>query len=169
MADMYAIFGSLILIGISYPAMLTAWWLLFPEKVEKARLRISEKPKKSFGFGLLAGGIAAIPTAILFALPSQFTQVLGWIWLVLVLGAASLGAAGIAAEIGLRLNWRNDGNFQSLGVFLRGAAILELASAFPVIGWLLIIPIGTLVALGGAVHAIFKKKDKEEPTETATK
>ena len=169
MADMYAIFGSLILIGISYPAMLTTWWLLFPEKVEKARIRISEKPKKSFGLGLLAGAIAAIPTVVLFALPSQFTQVLGWIWLVLVLGAASLGAAGIAAEIGLRMNWRNDGNFQSLGAFIRGAAILELSSGFPVIGWLLFIPVGTLVALGGAVHAIFKKKDKEESKETATK
>jgi len=169
MADMYAIFGSLILIGISYPALLTAWWLLFPEKVEIARIRISEKPKKSFGLGILAGAIAAIPTVILFTLPTQFTQVLGWIWLVLVLGAASLGAAGIAAEIGLRLNWRNDGNFQSLGAFIRGAGILELASAFPIIGWLLFIPVGTLVALGGAVHAIFKKKDKKEPTETATK
>ena len=168
MADMYAIFGSLILIGISYPAMLTTWWLLFPERVEYARVRISEKPKKSFGVGLLAGAIAAIPTAILFSLPSQFTQVLGWIWLVLVFGAASLGAAGIAAEIGLRMNWRNDGNFQSLGAFIRGAAILELASAFPVIGWLLIIPVGTLIGLGGAVPTIFKKKDKEEPTETAT-
>ncbi|MCJ7734266.1 MAG: hypothetical protein MUP11_06935 [Anaerolineales bacterium] len=94
MADMYLIFGSLILIGISYPAMLTAWWLLFPEGVERARLRISEKPKRSFGIGLLAGMAAAIPTAIFFTLPSQFTQVLGWIWLVLVLGAASLGAAG---------------------------------------------------------------------------
>jgi hypothetical protein len=169
MADMYAIFGSLILVGISYPALLTTWWLLFPEKVEKARVRISENPKKSFGFGLLAGIIAAIPAAILFTLPSQFTQVLGWIWLVLVLGAASLGAAGIAAEIGLRLNWRNDGNFQSLGAFIRGAAFLELASAFPIIGWLLIIPIGTLVSLGGAVYAIFKKKDKEEATEKAAK
>jgi len=169
MADMYAIFGSLILIGISYPAMLTAWWLLFPEKVENARIRISEKPKKSFGFGLLYGAIAAIPTAILFTLPSQFTQVLGWIWLVLILGAASLGAAGIAAEIGLRMNWKNDGNFQSLGAFLRGAAILELASAFPIIGWLLFIPVGTLISLGGAGHAIFKKKEKEEPKEKAAK
>jgi len=41
MADMYAIFGSLIIVGISYPALLTIWWLLFPEKVEKARVRIS--------------------------------------------------------------------------------------------------------------------------------
>ncbi len=66
MADMYAIFGSLILVGISYPALLTTWWLLFPERVEKARIQISEKPKKSFGVGLLAGGIAAIPATVLF-------------------------------------------------------------------------------------------------------
>lgn len=161
MADMYAIFGSLIMVGISYPAMLTTWWLLFPEQVENVRIRISEKPKRSFGFGILAGAIAAIPTAVLFQLPSQLTQVLGWIWLVVLLGAASLGAAGIAAEIGLRLNWKNDGRFQSQGAFIRGAAILELASAFPVIGWLLIFPIGTFVSLGGAVYAIFKKKEKD--------
>lgn len=169
MADMYAIFGSLILMGISYPAMLVAWWLLFPEKVENARLRIAEKPKKSFGIGILAAVIAAIPAAILFTLPSQFTQVLGWIWVVLVLAAASLGAAGIAAEIGLRLNWKNDGGFQSLGAFIRGAAILELASVFPIIGWLLIIPVGTLVSLGGAVQAIFKRKEKEAKEDKAAK
>jgi len=169
MADMYAIFGSLILVGISYPALLTFFWLLFPEKVEMARIQVSEKPKKSFSLGILSGVLAAIPAAILFALPSQFTQVLGWIWLVLVLGIASIGAAGIAAEIGLRMNWKNDGGFQSLGAFIRGAAILELASVFPIIGWLLIIPIGTLLSLGGAVSAIFKKKDKDESTEKAAK
>jgi len=169
MADMYAIFGSLILVGISYPALLTALWLLFPEKVEKARIRISEKPKKSFGVGILSSAIAAIPTVVLFTLPSQVTQVLGWFWLVLVLGAASLGAAGIAAEIGLRLNWKNDGEFQSFGAFVRGAAILELASSFPIIGWILIIPIGTLISLGGAVYAILKKKEKEGSKEKAAK
>ena len=158
MADMYAIFGSLILIGLSYPALLTAWWLLFPEKVEKARLEITEKPRKSFGMGLVYGLAAAVPAVILFNLPAQITQVLGWIWLVLILGSASLGAAGIAAELGLRLNWKNDGSFQSLGAFLRGAAIWELASIFPAIGWLLIIPLGTITALGGAFPAIFSKK-----------
>jgi len=35
--------------------MLTTWWLLFPEKVEKNRVRISEKPTKGLGIGLLAG------------------------------------------------------------------------------------------------------------------
>jgi len=167
MADMTAIFGILILIGISYPALLTTWWLLFPERVEQARLIISEKPKKSFGVGILAGLIAALPAVILFNLPSQFTQVLGWIWLVLVLGAASLGAASIVAEIGLRLNWKNDGSFQSLDAFLRGALIWELAAVFPIIGWLLVIPVGTLISLGGAVNTIFRKKYPAETKDEA--
>jgi hypothetical protein len=160
---MYSIIGSLILIGLTYPALLICWWLLFPDKVEKARIRISENPKQSFGRGLLVGAASAIPAVILLSIPSQFTQVLGWIWLALVLATASLGAAAIAAEIGLRLNWKNDGNFQSQGAFIRGAAILELASVFPLIGWLLIIPGGTLVALGGAVFALFNKKENQEP------
>jgi hypothetical protein len=158
MADMYAIFGSLILIGLSYPALLSIWWLLFPERVEKARLKISETPKKTFWIGVLASVLTAIPALILFNLPSQLTQVLGWFWLVLVLGAASLGAAGLAAEIGLRLNWKSDGQFQSPGAFIRGAGILVLASAFPVIGWLLIIPSGTLISLGGGIQVIRNKK-----------
>jgi hypothetical protein len=169
MADMYAIFGSLILIGLSYPALLTTWWLLFPDRVENARLKISETPKKSFWIGLLASAIATVPALILFNLPSQFSQVLAWIWVVLVLGAASLGAAGLAAEIGLRLNWKNDGQFQSLGAFLRGAAIIELAAIFPVIGWLLVLPIGTITSLGGVVRTIFKKKDRQPEEEKESK
>ncbi len=165
MADMYAIFGSLILFGLSYPALLTGWWLLFPERVENARIRISDKPQKSFWIGLITAVIAAVPGLILFNLPSQFTQVLGWIWFVLVLATASLGAAGLAAELGLRLNWKNDGQFQSLGAFIRGTALIELASVFPVIGWLLVIPFGTIISLGGAVQVIRKGKpgpDREQ-------
>ncbi len=164
---MYGIFGSLILFGISYPALLTVWWLLFPKQVERARLKITEKPKKSFGMGLIYALASAVPAVILFTLPSQFTQVLGWLWLVIVLGSASLGAAGIAAEIGLRVNWKNDGAYQSLGAFLRGAAIWELASIFPIIGWLLIIPLGTITALGGAVPAILGKKHPADQPEKA--
>ncbi len=167
MADMYAIFGSLLVLGLSYPALLTVWWLLLPEKVERARIKISEKPKKCFGMGLVYSLAAAIPAMILFTLPSQLTQIFGWIWLVLVLASASIGAAGIAAEIGLRINWKNDGSFQSLGAFIRGAAIWELASIFPIIGWLLVIPLGTITALGGAVPVLIGRKPAAEQAEKA--
>jgi len=168
MADMYAIFGLLILFGLSYPALLTVWWLLFPDKVERARIKITEKPKKSFGLGLLYSLAAAIPAVILFTLPSQFTQVLGWIWLVIVLASASLGAAGIVAELALRINWKNDGSYLSLGAFLRGAAFWELASLFPIIGWLLIIPLGTITALGSAVPAIIGKNNPADQNDKAS-
>jgi hypothetical protein len=166
MADIQAIFGTLIAFGITYPGLLTAWWLLFPDRVERARQRASKTPGKSFGLGAAAAVLAAIPAGIFFALPSQFAQVLAWIWIILVLGAASLGAAGIAAEIGTRLNERNEVDFTALGAFLRGAVIWELASAFPVIGWLLVIPIGTLISLGAAVFALLRWTPK---TKTAVK
>jgi len=165
MADMTAIFGTLLALGISYPGLLTTWWLLFPERVERARQRVADSPRKSFGLGVAGGLLAAIPAAIFFTIPSQFTQILGWIWLILVLSLASLGAAGIASEIGSCLNQRNEVDFTSLGAFLRGAVIWELASAFPIIGWLLMIPVGTLISLGAAVFSIFRWMPK---TETAT-
>ena len=162
MADVYAIFGILVLLGVTYPAMLTTWWLLFPEKVEESRLRIIESPRRSFGLGVAFASVAAIPAVLFFTLPSQFIQVLGWIWVVIVLGVASLGATSIASDLGLRVNWKNDGAFLSLGAFLRGAVILELASAFPIIGWLLIIPAGTLVSIGAAVPSILSRRPKNE-------
>jgi hypothetical protein len=168
MADIYAIFGTLILLGITYPAILITWWLLFPEKVEESRLRIIETPRKSFGLGIGFAAAGAIPAVLFFTLPSQFTQVLGWIWLVILLGIASFGAAGIASDLGLRVNWKNDGAFLSLGAFLRGAVIWELASAFPIIGWLLIIPVGTLVSMGAAVPTILRRNQKADTAEKAS-
>lgn len=158
MSDKLTVLGSLILLGLSYPAALTAWWLLFPERVEKARVKIVEEPRKSFWFGVLAALIAAVPGVFFFAVQAQFFHILGWIWLSFVLGTASLGSAGVAAELGLRVNWRNDGSFLSLGAFLRGALIWELAAALPLIGWLIIIPVGTLISLGGFIRTLGREK-----------
>jgi hypothetical protein len=162
MTDRLTIFFSLILLGLSYPATLTVWWLLCPERVENVRGKIIENPFRSFGFGILAVVVAAIPTWLLVSIQAQFTQLLGWIWVVVVLAFASLGSASIASELGLRLNWKNDGAFLSLGAFLRGALIWELAAAFPLIGWVLVIPAGTLVSLGGFVQTLFGKKASGE-------
>ena len=158
MTDRLPLLFSLILLGLSYPATLTAWWLLFPERVENVRGKIIENPGRSFWIGILAALLAAIPAGLLFALQAQFTQLLGWIWLVVVLGFTSLGSASIASELGLRLNWKNDGAFLSLGAFLRGALIWELAAALPLIGWVLVIPVGSLISLGGFVQTLRQKK-----------
>lgn len=162
MSDKLTIIGSLILLGLSYPAVLTTWWLLFPERVEKARVKITTKPGRYLWIGILAALAAAIPGTFLFLIPVGFSQALGWIWLAIVLGFASMGSAGIAAELGLRVNWKNDGAHLSLGAFLRGALIWELAAVFPLIGWLLVMPLGTLISLGAMVSTLRKEKTPEE-------
>ena len=154
MADIYAIFGTLIALGLTFPALLTLWWILFPELVARSRTRLVETPKKCFGAGLLSALAASLPAALFFGLPSQFTQVLGWIWVVLLLASASLAAAGIASIIGDKLAG-GTGPTQPWKSFLTGALVWELAAVFPLIGWLLVFPVGLVISLGAGVFAIF--------------
>ncbi|NOQ40841.1 MAG: hypothetical protein GQ562_11055, partial [Anaerolineales bacterium] len=63
---------------------------------------------------------------------------------------------------GSRLNQRNEVDFTALGAFLRGAVIWELASAVPVIGWLLVIPVGLLISLGGALFSVLRWMPKSK-------
>jgi hypothetical protein len=41
-----------------------------------------------------------------------------------------------------------------LGAFLRGAAALELAAAFPVLGWFIVIPLAIIASLGATAFAV---------------
>lgn len=155
MTDLYAIVASLIFLALTYPALLLLWRLFFPEQVQRARTRIIKTPWKSFGFGIASALLAAVPAAILFSLPAQLFQVLGWIWVVLLLALSSSAAAGISAELGDRIQSLNDSQFSKIGSFLRGAAVWEFASVFPVIGWLLVFPAGLFLTLGAGIFAFF--------------
>jgi hypothetical protein len=159
MSESLSALGGLIVLGLSYLGLLTAAWLLFPERVEQARVKIIEKPWRYLWIGLLTALIGVIPGAFLILIPSPLTRILGLAWVAVLLGFASLGSAGIAAELGLRVNWKNDGAHPSLNAFLRGALIWELAAIFPLIGWLLVIPLGTLISFGAMVSTLRRKKE----------
>ena len=104
MADMTAIFFILLIIGIAYPALLTAWWLLFPAAVERARLRLDRTPGKSFWLGLAALIAFLIPILILINLPSGFLKFLGFVTIGVMLVLSSIGAAGLASRFAEKLN-----------------------------------------------------------------
>ncbi len=167
MTDVYAIIANLIFLALTYPALLLVWRLFFPEQVQRARSRITKTPWKSFGFGIASALLAAIPAAILFSLPAQLFQVLGWIWIVLLLALSSSAAAGISAELGDRIQTLSGSQFSELGSFLRGAAAWEFASVFPVIGWLLVLPAGLLLTLGAGVFAFFHWEPRSRKTAAA--
>ncbi len=155
MADISAIFATLLALGIAFPGMLTAWWLLFPQTVRRAQLRFTRTPGRCFALGLLTLLFLAVPLALLFAIPGP-GQLVASVLLFALLGIATIGAAGIAAVMGERLATRAGGALSPLAAFLRGAIALELAAAFPLVGWFIFIPVAIVISLGATTFALLR-------------
>ena len=170
MADVYAVFGTLLALGIAFPGMLIAWWLLFPATVGRARQQVSAAPWRCFGLGAGVIVLVSLPVVILMALPSGPARFIGFILIFVTLAFGSLGAAGVSAEMGARLNERAGGSHSQAGAFVRAAVALELAAAFPVIGWFMVIPLTIITAVGAAAWSILPRRPTagaDLPGETA--
>ncbi len=154
MADVYAVFGTLLALGIAFPGLLSGAWLLFPVAVERAKLRVGSTPRRSFFLGLGAALLLALVAGIFNAVPLGFTRLLSALAVFLAFGVATLGAAAIASEMGDRLQHRGMTNLSPAGAFVRGAVALELAAVFPLVGWFLIVPGVLLTGLGAGVFAL---------------
>jgi hypothetical protein len=166
MADISAIFFILFIIGIAFPAMLTAWWLLFPVIVSRAQTRVEKTPWGTFGMGLIILVGVTIPIVILLALPFGPAKFAGWIALAAALAVSSIGSAGIAAHLGTRLT--RQGNISILSGFVRGSVILELAAFFPILGWLFIWPLLIIMAFGATGFAFLNWMPREKAQTTST-
>lgn len=154
MADITAVFGILVSLGIAFPGLLTAWWLLFPSTVERARLRVEQTPWACFWVGLVVTFAVAVPVFGLMALPFGPAKFLGWVLLAAALTLSSFGSAGISAHMGSQISRATSAS--PLGGFVRGAVVLELAAAFPVLGWVFIWPVMLVTAFGASAFALLK-------------
>ena len=166
MADISAIFFILLIIGIAYPAMLTAWWLLFPAVISRAQTRVDKTPMQTFWMGFVLVIAVTIPIIILLALPFGPAKFIGWILLGASLAISSIGSAGISAHLGARLS--KHASITPLSGFIRGAVILELAAFFPLIGWLFVwIPM-LIVAFGATGFALLNWSPREKTQPSAS-
>jgi hypothetical protein len=159
MADISAIFFLLLILGIAFPAMLTAWWLLFPHLITRAQTRIDKSLASSFWLGLVIVIALTIPIFFLLALPFGPAKLIGWILLGASVALSSIGSAGIAAHLGTRLTQQS--NISPLSGFVRGAIVLELAVFFPIIGWVFLwIPM-LVTAFGATGFALLNWMPRE--------
>lgn len=154
MADVAAVFGTLLALGIAFPGLLVAWWLLFPSAVGRAKQRFVRTPGKCFGLGVLVTILLTIPTTILFLIPGP-GQLMSFVAILAIMGIAAIGAAGIAATMGERLTQRT-GSVSPFAAFVRGAIALELAAAFPFLGWFIVIPVAIIISLGATTFALLR-------------
>ena len=153
MADISAIFGILLSLGIVFPGLLTAWRLLFPATVERAQLRLELTPWRCFWLGGVLVALLIVPIVALLALPVGPAKLAGWGLIVISVSFASLGAAGLAGRMAGQMQRASPG-LSSLAAFVRSAVALELAAAFPVIGWFVAIPLLAVATLGATVFAL---------------
>ena len=156
MADVYAVFGTLLALGIAFPGLLTGSWLLFPDIVSRARVRAAGTPWRSFFLGVGAVLLTAIPVLILNALPIGIAKLAAVLIVFGAFGLATLGAAAVAAEMGDRLRAHAPASLSSAGAFVRGAVALELAAIFPIVGWFLVIPGVLLLGFGAGVFGVLR-------------
>ena len=153
MADLTAFLSILVLLGLSYPCMLAAGWVLFPAAVGRAQLRLVHTPLRCFWLGLAGAVLTAIPVLILTGAAAGPFKLLGWALLAGVLAVASLGGAGWAFSMGLRLAPQAGDSLRGL---LLGAAVSELAAIFPLVGWFVFLPFTLLASLGASIFAILR-------------
>jgi len=166
MADISAIFFILLILGVAFPDMLTAWWLLLPSVVARAQMRVEKTLARTFWLGLIILIALTIPIILLFALPFGPAKFMGWVLLAASLSLSSVGSAGLALHLANRLQER--GHLSGLGAFVRGAIILELGAFFPVIGWLFLWPLLLITAVGATGFAFLNWLPREKTQIPAT-
>jgi hypothetical protein len=161
MADISAIFFILLILGVAFPAMLTAWWLMFPRLISRAQMRVERSLSGTFWFGLAIILALTIPIVILFALPFGPAKFFAWILLAASLAISTIGSAGIAAHLGERMKTTSN-DMTSLGAFIRGSVVLELAVFFPILGWFFLWPIALIIAFGATGFALLNWMPREK-------
>ena len=164
MADLTAFLSILVLLGLSYPCMLAAGWVLFPSTVERARLRLEHTPLRCFWLGAAGTALAAVPILGLNSLPAGPAKLLAWTLAAALLGLAGLGGAGWSLSMGARLLPQSTGSLRGL---LLGAAVSELAAIFPLVGWVVFFPFTLLATLGASIFAILRWMPAQQPRPAA--
>ena len=161
MSDLFAIFGSLLFLGMAFPGLLATWYSLFNTLIWRTSEQIESAPWLSFFWGTLILFVCAVPIFIFLALPVGFLKAIGWMFLGGLLSFASLGASGFALLMGKRIGKTRDDGAILFRDFIKGAVVLELAAAFPFIGWFFVIPIVTIISLGAITIGVFRKKGRD--------
>jgi len=159
MADVSAVFGTLLALGIAIPGLMLTWQLLFPKVVNRAETRLQTTPWKSFFGGLIVLAIFLTPILILFNLPGSFAQFLGFTGVFVGLTFASIGTAGLSKLMGVQLQ-KNGTSLTVTGVMVRGAVAMELAAIVPFIGWFIFLPLAFIASLGAVFFALLKWKPR---------
>ncbi len=156
MGDVLFVVATILAIAVTNWAMIMAIGLLFPGRARDAQAEITENPWKCLVRGSLLGLPLALFALVLMGIPFPIAKLAGVALMVVVLGIAALGSAGLAMVAGERLQELAP-EMPVYGVFSRGAGFIVASSILPFLGWFGFGPIALVVSLGAGLKVIRAK------------
>lgn len=132
------------------PALLLFLNLAFPRTTARAARRLRHGAVTPFFVGLVPVVVLGGPVVGMLALGSVF-QLIGVLALLGLFLWAFTGLAGLARLLGERLFGAEHAAARPLVAGAAGAAVLSFALAFPLLGWLLLLPFGLIAGLGATI------------------
>jgi hypothetical protein len=165
LAQVYATIASVILLMATWGGLIIAMALLLPQHTSRAELALTARPLRSFVVGL-AMIIPTVVASVMLRSPFGGVKLLGFIALVAIGAALSIGASGMALLMGRRISEMSDSR-SGFASMVRGSAVFSLALGFPVIGWFLFLPIALVISLGAGTRALWRSSQSVLPLNPA--
>lgn len=143
---------------VTLTALLTTLTYLIPQRAERARQILQEKPGKAFVIGLVNLLFFGVLAAV-FSQGGEIGGLLGLIILLTLLGLAFIGLTGLLLLLHHRFYPpHEETNHSSLAITIRSSAILMAGLLAPVAGWFILTPIILIAGLGASIMALFHYK-----------
>lgn len=142
---------------LALPAMMIFLSLLFNRTTTRAAERLYRGAITPFFVGLIPTLLIAIPSSILLSLGSVF-QLCGTLFWFALLMWAFTGLASVGRMAGMRLHQYATHENPMIEI-VGGSFLLTFAVAFPILGWLIILPISLVTGIGATVLALFRRSD----------
>ena len=139
---------------LALPALLIFLNLALLGISDRSTARLNRGGCVPFGMGVATLLFFGIPAAILLSIGSA-PQAIGAIITLFLLFFGFVGLAVVARLAGQRLTAMYDREESPLVQTVAGSLILSFSIAFPLIGWLIILPLALITGLGALVIVFF--------------
>ncbi len=143
------------------PAFLIFLNLIFAKTTVRAARRLERGAILPFFVGLVPAIFIGVPVVGLISLGSIF-QLLGVLGLLALLLWAFTGLAAIGRMAGGRISAFAERDERPLVEIVLGSVVLSFTIAFPIIGWLLVLPFGLLIGTGATILSRFSRIERRQ-------
>jgi hypothetical protein len=139
---------------MALPALLIFLNIAFIGTSDRAASRLASGGIVPFFVGAFVWGFIGVPAGVMISLGSA-PQFFGAVITLFLLFLGFLGMASVSRLIGFRVIELNERDDSPLIQALAGALVLSFGIAFPLLGWLLVLPFSLIIGTGAVVISLF--------------